>query len=179
VINHNLAVFIALIQNTLQDGIKVSGVLGVGVGGVFDYVVARALEIYVNTKYPFVKTSVQEKFIQHIEYGKHVILFTHGKDTEDMKHGLPLHVNDKTENYINKYLMYHNIDFKNKTVSLIKGDLHRDTSEITYGFRYKNVLSLFGGSKWIGTNFGPTKAGCSFDIIEKNTDRIFEHKILF
>jgi hypothetical protein len=148
-------------------------------GGVFDYVVARALEIYVNTKYPFVKTSVQEKFIQHIEYGKHVILFTHGKDTEDMKHGLPLHVNDKTENYINKYLMYHNIDFKNKTVSLIKGDLHRDTSEITYGFRYKNVLSLFGGSKWIGTNFGPTKAGCSFDIIEKNTDRIFEHKILF
>ena len=148
-------------------------------GGVFDYVVARALEIYVNTKYPFVKTSVQEKFIQHIEYGKHVLLFTHGKDTEDMKHGLPLHVNDKTENYINKYLMYHNIDFKNKSISLIKGDLHRDASEVTYGFRYKNVLSLFGGSKWIGTNFGPTKAGCSFDIIEKNTDRIFEHKILF
>lgn len=148
-------------------------------GGVFDYMVSRALEIYVNAVYPYVSTSIQEKFIDHIEYGNHVVIFTHGKDTEDMKHGMPLHMNDKTENYINKYLMYNNIDVKSKTVSVVKGDLHKDTSESTYNFRYRNVLSLFGGSKWIGTNFGPTKAGCSFDIIEKTTERIFEHKILF
>ena len=146
-------------------------------GGVFDYMVSRALEMYVNAAYPFVKTFIQEKFIEHIEYGKHVLMFTHGKDTEDMKHGFPLHVNDKTENYINKYLMYKKINPEDKMVSVIKGDLHKDASETTYNFRYKNVLSLFGGSKWIGTNFGPTKSGCSFDIIEYSTDRIFEHKI--
>jgi hypothetical protein len=148
-------------------------------GGIFDYMVSRALEIYVNAKYPYVKTSVQEKFIDHIYYGKHVFLLSHGKDTEDMKHGLPLHLNDKTENYINKYLMYNRIDPDVSYVSFIKGDLHKNTSEQSYNFRYRNALSLFGGSKWIGTNFGPTKAGCSFDIVEKNTDRIFEHKILF
>lgn len=148
-------------------------------GGVFDYMVSRALEIYVNAVYPFVNTSIQEKFIDHIEYGKHIILLTHGKDTEDMKHGLPLHMNDKTENYINKYLMYNKIDPTSKKISVVKGDLHKDNSEETYNFRYRNVLSLFGGSKWIGTNFGPTKSGCSFDIIEKNTERVFEHKILF
>jgi hypothetical protein len=141
--------------------------------------VSRALEIYVNAKYPYVKTSVQETFIDHIYYGKHVFLLSHGKDTEDMKHGLPLHLNDKTENYINKYLMYNRIDPDVSYVSFIKGDLHKNTSEQSYNFRYRNALSLFGGSKWIGTNFGPTKAGCSFDIVEKNTDRIFEHKILF
>jgi hypothetical protein len=148
-------------------------------GGIFDYMVSRALEIYVNATYPFVKTSVQEKFIDHIEYGKHVLIFTHGKDTEDMKHGMPLHMNDKTENYLNKYLMYNDIDPKSKQISVIKGDLHKDTSESTYNFRYRNVLSLFGGSKWIATNFGPSKSGCSFDVVEKETTRIFEHKILF
>jgi hypothetical protein len=148
-------------------------------GGVFDYIVSRALEIYINAKYPTVNTLIQERFIDHIEYGKHVFLLTHGKDTEDMKHGLPLHLNDKTENYINKYLMYNKIDTSNKYVSVVKGDLHKNTSELTYGFRYRNVLSLFGGSKWISTNFGPTKPGCSFDIVEKDTDRIYEHKILF
>lgn len=148
-------------------------------GGIFDYMVSRALEIYVNATYPFVKTSVQEKFIDHIEYGKHVLIFTHGKDTEDMKHGMPLHMNDKTENYLNKYLMYNDIDPKYKQISVIKGDLHKDTSESTYNFRYRNVLSLFGGSKWIATNFGPSKSGCSFDVVEKETTRIFEHKILF
>ena len=148
-------------------------------GGIFDYMVSRALEMYVNAVYPFVKTSIQEKFIDHVEYGNHVFILTHGKDAEDMKHGLPLHMNDKTENYINKYLMYNKINPEHKNISVVKGDLHKDTSETTYNFRYRNVLSLFGGSKWIGTNFGPTKAGCSFDIVEYTSDRIFEHKVIF
>lgn len=148
-------------------------------GGDFDYMVSRALEMYINLKYPDTETVIQEKFIDHITFGDHVILLTHGKDDADMKHGLPLHLNDKTENYINKYLMYHGINPEKCNVSLVKGDLHVDNSQTAYGFRYRNVLSLFGGSKWIGTNFGPTHPGCSFDIIEKESDRIFEHKILF
>lgn len=148
-------------------------------GGFFDYIVNKTLELYINIKYPFVKIQIQEKFIEHIEYGKHILLLTHGKDTEDMKHGLPLNVNDKVENYINKYIIYHQLDSKNKFVSLVKGDLHINNSQDTYNFRYRNVLSLFGGSKWISTNFGPSHPGCSFDIIEKDTKRIFEHKIIF
>lgn len=148
-------------------------------GGVFDYMVSRALEIYINTAYPFVKTSVQEKFLDHVEYGKHILILTHGKDDADMKSGLPLHINDKTENYLNKYIMHNGLKTEDKYVSVIKGDLHTDSSQTTYNFRYRNVLSIFGGSKWISTNFGPSHPGCSFDVIEKDSHRIYEHKMLF
>lgn len=148
-------------------------------GGDFDYMVNRALEIYINARYPDVRTRILQKFVEHMFYGQHCILLTHGKDDEDMKHGLPLHLNDKTENYFRKYMMYNKIDPEQYTVSIIKGDLHQGTSQDTYGFRYRNVLSLFGGSKWIGTNFGPNKGGCSFEIVEAHTERIMESKIVF
>ena len=148
-------------------------------GGDFDYMVNRALEIYINTQYPDVETRILERFIEHMIYGNHCLLLTHGKDDEDMKHGLPLHLNDKTENYFRKYLMYHKIDPGQYRISIVKGDLHQSTSQETYGFRYRNVLSLFGGSKWIGTNFGPNSGGCSFEIIEAQSDRIFESTMSF
>lgn len=148
-------------------------------GGDFDYMVNRALEIYINAKYPQVDTLIMQKFIEHVQYGDHVILLTHGKDDADMKHGLPLHLNDKVENYLRKYLMYNKIDPDTCHVSLVKGDLHMAASQIAYGFRYRNVLSLFGGSKWIGTNFGPNRPGCSYEIVEKHTERILEGNIMF
>ena len=148
-------------------------------GGDFDYMVNRALEIYLNAKYPQVETRILSRFIEHMHYGIHCILLTHGKDDEDMKHGLPLHLNDKTENYLRKYLMYKCIDPHEHVISVVKGDLHMSASQEAYGFRYRNVLSLFGGSKWIGTNFGPNRPGCSFEIIERHTDRIIEGKMMF
>jgi len=148
-------------------------------GGDFDYMVNRALEIYVNTKYPQVSTKIFQRFIEHMQYGDHCFMFTHGKDDADMKHGLPLHLNDKVENYLRKYLMYNKIDPDTCYVSLVKGDLHLSASQGAYGFRYRNVLSLFGGSKWIGTNFGPNRPGCSYEIVEKYTERILEGNIMF
>ena len=148
-------------------------------GGDFDYMVNRALEIYVNTKYPQVSTKIFQRFIEHMQYGDHCFMFTHGKDDADMKHGLPLHLNDKVENYLRKYLMYNKIDPDTCYVSLVKGDLHMSASQGAYGFRYRNVLSLFGGSKWIGTNFGPNRPGCSYEIVEKYTERILEGNIMF
>jgi hypothetical protein len=148
-------------------------------GGDFDYMASRALEEYIFIKYPQVSTRVLTKFIEHMVYGKHVLLLTHGKDDEDMKNGLPKNLNDKTENYLNKYLLKNKIDIDDYSVSLIKGDLHVNTSETAYAFRYRNAMSLFGGSKWIGTNFGPTRPGTSYDIIEKNNSRILEGKIVY
>lgn len=171
--------FDQLIQADLANNIHLYQNTNSNHGGDFDYMVNRALEIYINARYPDVETRILQKFVEHMIYGQHCILLTHGKDDEDMKHGLPLHLNDKTENYFRKYMMYHKIDPDQYTVSIIKGDLHQGTSQDTYGFRYRNVLSLFGGSKWIGTNFGPNKGGCSFEVIEPGTERIVESKIVF
>lgn len=171
--------FDQLIQADLANGYHLFQNCNSNHGGDFDYMVNRALEIYINARYPMVETRLLQKFVEHFTYGQHCFLLTHGKDDEDMKHGLPLHLNDKTENYFRKYMMYHKIDPDQYNVSIIKGDLHQGTSQDTYGFRYRNVLSLFGGSKWIATNFGPNKGGCSFEIVEAFTDRIMESKIVF
>ena len=148
-------------------------------GGDFEYMVSRHLEMYLNLKYPQVKTHIQQQLIEHIVYGVHTILLTHGKDDEDMKHGLPMHMNEKTENLINKYLMFHGISVQERVVTLAKGDLHVNNSHQTYGFRYRNCSSLFGSSKWIQTNFGPGRPGCSFDIYDFESEDVLEGLIQF
>lgn len=148
-------------------------------GGDFEYFASRDIENYLNVRYPQVKTFVQEQFITHFHYGIHAILLTHGKDTEEMKHGLPRHLSDKAENLLNKYLMFHNINPQETVISLVKGDLHVNASEYTSSLRYRNCASLFGGSKWIQTNFGPCTPGCSFDIYERDSPRVLEGLMQF
>ena len=143
-------------------------------GGDFEYFVSRHIQDYINLRYPEVETRIQQQFIEHLHYGIHTILLTHGKDSEEMKHGLPRHLSEKAENLLNKYLMYHNINTNERVVTIAKGDLHVDASEYAYGFRYRNVASLFGSSKWIQTNFGPGKPGCSFDIYSKSRTGVLQ-----
>src|SRR5690606_35289266 len=64
-------------------------------GGDFEYGAMKNLETYLNVKYPSIKTVVSYKPFNHFIYGKHCIIFGHGKDDEDMKNGLPLVLNDK------------------------------------------------------------------------------------
>jgi hypothetical protein len=171
--------FDTLIEDNLATNYHVYQNCNSNHGGDFDYMVNRAIEMYLNAVYPWVKTRMLTKFIEHEVYGEHIFLFTHGKDDEDMKHGLPLHLNDKVENYFRKYLMYHGFNPQDANISIVKGDLHMANSQDTYGFRYRNVLSLFGGSKWIGTNFGPNKPGICFDVVCRDSQQIFESKYTF
>jgi hypothetical protein len=53
------------------------------------YPCARGVEIYLNAKYPEVETIVSKDFIFHVNRGRHVVMFTHGKDEKYMKSGLP------------------------------------------------------------------------------------------
>lgn len=142
----------------------------------FAYCANRAIQIYLNCRYPQIEVKLMTKFIEHYKYGNHTFMLCHGKDKEDMKHGMPLKINSKVENYIIQYIEYHQLK---GTLHFIKGDLHASNTELLRKFRYVNVLSLFGASKWIHNNFGNSNSGCSFDVVEKNTDRVFEHKICF
>ena len=146
-------------------------------GGDFSFITAKALQYYLEGAYN-IEVRLMEKFLEHFEYGEHIFIFTHGKDSEDRKFGLPLQLNDKAENYITKYIDYHKLN-KNKNIHLIKGDLHTESMQLTTNFRYRNVLSLYGSSKWIHSNFGPGMAGVSFDIVDKKSDDIYSFYIKY
>jgi hypothetical protein len=145
--------------------------------GALEYVLNRAIEIYLNASYPQVQTRVFNKFIEHLQLGNNTFIFMHGKDSEAMKHGLPLILNDKTEVFLNDYI-YQN-DIKTKNIYVVKGDLHQSAHQWGKRFKYINVLSLFGSSKWIHTNFGSGRAGVEFQIVDSQGTFSIQEEIYF
>lgn len=144
----------------------------------FGYVANQALSLYLKTAYPDIQIRLMTKFLEHINYGLHTIILTHGKDSEDLKHGLPLQLTPKAENFLEKYISYHKIDTE-LPIHIIKGDLHSESQQVAYHFRYRNVLSMYGASKWIMNNFGPSHAGVSFDVYNKNSKAVYSFYHLF
>lgn len=141
-------------------------------GGDFEYTAMKHLETYLNIKYPFIKTVVNYYPLNHFIYGDHCIIFGHGKDDEDMKNGMPLNLNDKVENYLNDYIRVNTLEAYN--VSFISGDLHQSSENYGKTLRYKKVLSQFGSTKWMHTNFGSGSPGLSFEIYDKHSKMIFK-----
>ena len=133
-------------------------------GGDFDYMAMKTVEMYLNNKYPFIKTYVTEKFLDHFIFDGNAIIFSHGKDSEDRKRGLPLTLDPKTEVFISDYIQENNLSKYN--ITFVSGDLHQAAETFGKNFRYRKVLSQYGGSKWIHSNFGTNKPGISYDIIE-------------
>ena len=141
-------------------------------GGDFEYGAMRNLETYLNVKYPDIKTFVNYYPFNHFIYGNHAIIFGHGKDMEDMKHGLPLNLNEKTEVYLNDYIETNKL--QDYHVTVVMGDLHQSNENYGKNFRYKRVLSQYGSSKWSHTNFGSGNAGLSFEVMDKFTPMVFK-----
>ena len=131
-------------------------------GGDMDLYLFRSLKLWIETAYPQVQVEIAKRFIDHVTLGNHTIIYTHGKDNRDMKNGLPLDLNDKTENYINDYIRYYGIK---GNVLAVKADLHQDALSNGKQFSYRNVPSLFGSSKWIMSNYGNTEPGVAYDIL--------------
>lgn len=142
-------------------------------GGDFEYICNKSLEAILNIRFPLIETFIGDKFIEHYEIGDHCFIVCHGKDAEDMKFPLPLNLNEKTELYFKKYIDAHNIT--SKFIHVIKGDLHSASCNWGQFFRYKNVLSMYGSSKWIQTNFMDNTRGVSMDILSNNS--ITEHQL--
>lgn len=138
----------------------------------------RSVQLYLEAKYPhIVKTFVTAKMLDHITFGKHTFIFGHGKDDNDMKTGLPLNLDQKTELFINDYIDRKRI--RTDHIHVIKGDLHQ--SSINYGkrFRYVNNMSMYGSSKWIHTNFGSGASGVDFEIVPLNGGEPYRTRIVY
>lgn len=144
--------------------------------GDFAYFTLRALSEWVAAKYPQVKVVIQKKFLDTYTYGKHTFILTHGKDKEFMKHGMPKYLDKKTEIFIKDYIEKKGIK---GNIHLVKGDLHQDCVDFCNRFRYRNTLSLFGASEWIFTNYGYSRAGLSYDIVDMNEKDVMEGRVFF
>lgn len=147
-------------------------------GGDFEYISFRALQEYINTKYcGKIKSIITHKYIDHIVYGNHAIIFSHGKDKKYNKQGLPIYLNYKTENYILNYILKNNL--QDKFISFVSGDKHVAAEVISNNIRYRKVLSQFGSSEYIHTNFGSGVSGISVDIIDRERNRIIKEDFVF
>ena len=147
--------------------------------GSFGYTAQRALQIYLNVKYPDIETQISDKFMSHFHIGEHTFIITHGKDREDRIKSLPLNLNDQTKNFITDYIDYHKLSKPAGFIHVIKGDMHQAASQLTGRFRYRNVLSLFGASSWIQNNFGSqTIAGVAIDVIDKDRNISMEYNLI-
>jgi hypothetical protein len=168
----------ALVKNDIADEIWFIATSNDNHAGSFGHGALRAIQMYIEAKHPeLVKTFVTGKPLDHITFGKHTIIFGHGKDDHDMKSGLPLNLDIKTENFINDYIDRKRI--RSKYVHVQKGDLHQ--SSINYGkkFRYCNNMSMYGSSKWIHSNFGSGKAGVNYEIMDLNGEEIYRSRITY
>lgn len=142
----------------------------------FGYICNRAVEIWLNVKYPEVETRITEKFIEHFHYGEHTFMITHGKDSEHMRYGMPLNLDQKTEMFINTYIDEFRLD---GFLHLVKGDLHQASTNYSRKFRYRNVWSVYGSSDWSQTNFGVNPAGVSTEIVYKNINKVYQDECFF
>lgn len=145
--------------------------------GSFGYVANRALELVLGVKFPEMRVKVFDKFINHFNYGDHTFMLTHGKDDSDRKFGLPLILDLKAELFINEYI--DNYRLRSKYIHLIKGDLHQSATQFAKRFRYKNVASQFGSSKWINNNFGNTPSAIDMEVVYKNDERVWSSRLTF
>lgn len=149
-----------------------------GNSGDFGYTINKALELYLNCKYPDIYTHIFEQFIETFKYGRHTFICLHGKDKEDMKFPMKLELCDKVENYFLEYMHNYGIDI-NDFVTVAAGDLHQTISQKGKFFRWRRILSFYGASKYIHTNFGRTTPGAEYEIVSKYEKDIFENKVHF
>lgn len=117
-----------------------------------------------------IETMVVKKMMEHYSYGKHTFIVTHGKDAESMTRPMPLILNEKTVNHINRYIRHAKIN--NEFIHLEKWDQHRLWFQKADLFDYRNHMSFAPWSYWQQLNFSSSYAWYWIDIVHKDSHRI-------
>jgi len=146
-------------------------------GKGFSHMANKALEFWLEAKYPFVNVSQQDRFIDVITFGNHIIGLTHGKDEQFMKSPLPLNLDYKTDLWLMEY--YKRYVHDGAFVSTIKGDIHKFNMNQGKSGRYVNVPAISTGSAWVEHNFGDSEAGVVMEIYTANNKNVITIPVWF
>lgn len=152
----------SLIANKLCSNIKIYSVPCGNHGGNYEYMVNKALLAIINAKYTNIETVMFEQFFGTYEFNKHTWVICHGKDSQYMKKGLPLNIDEKSKTMLYEFFDDQNIHGDN--IHVIKGDLHSNNINSCKKFDYRNVLSLFGASDYSNYNFSRNSYGVSYEL---------------
>ncbi len=176
--------FDALAMAGFAKNIRLTAAANDNHGGFAMYAAARALEEYINARYPEIVTLVSRDFMFHVEYGVHRHILTHGKDDLFMNRGWPMTLTKDVTDKINRYIDFHglsrHLDFGMEPfcLNLIKGDLHTSNEEYSDRFRYKNIMSMYGSSPFVEHNYGPGYSGFEYEIIAKDAPDVLSGKYI-
>lgn len=143
------------------------------------YIYHKATEFYVQARYPEVMFLPINDFIGVIEWGNHVLGFTHGKDEKYMKAPFPLNLDLKTDLWLIDFYDNKGFSPNKRWISTMKGDIHKYNVNNGKSGRYVNIPSICGSSEWIEHNFGNTKAGALIEVVLKNDPDILSYPVRF
>ena len=174
VVDTKVNMIIQLAESGVADKIISRKCVNDNHSGDFGHIINKAVAKIINLIYDknFVEVETLTKFMEHRFYGDHCFILTHGKDEEHMRSGLPLHLNDKTINYINDYIDFYELKRKSKYIHVDKGDLHQIGFDKVKRFDYRNYMSFCPPSGWQQTNFGDGYSGYSVQVVPKFNNEI-------
>ena len=169
-----------IFKSNLTNKYKVINILNDNhIGSSLNYIVMKAIELYLSQKYPQVEFIQQWDFIKTYTYGKHAISLTHGKDEKIMKYPMKAILDDKLDNWLNQYYLHQGFTPTQNHLHLIKGDLHLKNEQFGKFGRYVNVPSVMGTSDYIALNYGFSRSGALIEEYLPNSANVNSKTIWF
>lgn len=159
--------FIHDVENSNHSGLGMS------------YMANKALEMYLDGKYPQVYRESIKEMIGGFQYGKHIILMGHGKDEKFQRRPMPANLDAKTDLYLYDYAQNKGYSPYNDHITFYKGDLHQLGFQYGKFGRYVNCPSVAGNSDYGDLNFGNTKGGALIEVLDKDSYRVITLPIWF
>lgn len=134
-------------------------------GSGLSYMGNKAVELYLEAKYPQVEFVQQEKFIDITNIENHHFAFTHGKDATLMKYPMKKYIDDKIDSFMQQYFQSNNINTTYHYCHLRRGDLHMYVHENCKFGDSLLVPSVYGTSDYIAINYGNSIPGAVLEEV--------------
>ena len=179
--------FNTLVQEGFAKNLRFVSATNDNHNGDWGFACSRAVEIYLNAKFPDVETIVSRDFIFHFKTGNKVHLIAHGKDAKNMARNIPFVLNRDNEMWFENYIQYHglnkHIPFNQDRnyITVVVGDLHKSMSQPLNKFHYKRLMALTPANDHSDYNYakGSGYSGFEIDIFDTQNIGVLESRHYF
>ncbi len=148
-----------------------------GNSGSFNSILGYTMESIFKKLYPTANIEFKRirDFIGYSVYGKNAEVFTHGKDRQYMKSGLPYELTPKAVGFLNS--VFKRWGISDKKIRVYKADLHQLGMSRNNFFEYYNMPAFSPPSGWVQTNFGAGESGYAIHVLDRDrgTVNIINH----